>query len=208
VSPGAESPSQSIRAQRPRRRRLRLLFALLIIGVAAGLAVGWRPLLVGFAQLFRVDDPARSDAMVVLIGGESDRPLRAAELYRRGMAPVILMGANTDTEANRHVLLSHGVPSQAIRTLGQIASTRDEALRVRDYARVNPIRRVLIVTTALHSARARWIFRRVLRKTGVDVRVAATDDERFDESNWYRSEAGRLFYLRELVKVVYYRLAY
>jgi uncharacterized SAM-binding protein YcdF (DUF218 family) len=185
------------------------LLTLIAVAVAIlGLVVTNRPLLVGFAHRFRADDPAPSDVLVVLTGGRSDRALKAAELYQRGVAPVVLIGSDRDTPTNLRDLHSAGVPDEAIRMIGSVASTRDEAVRVRDYLRAHPARRILVVTTAYHSARARWIFRRVLRDTGAEVHLAATEDARFNESNWYRSADGRSIYFRELLKTIYYRLAY
>ena len=85
-----------------------------------------RPLLVGFAFLFRVDDPpTASDAVVVLLGGSDSRPLKAAELYRRGLAPVVLLADLNETERNRQALIRSGVPAEAIRILpGVGCSTR------------------------------------------------------------------------------------
>src|SRR5438309_819965 len=80
-----------------RRRRRRWLVRISVaLGVLLLLTAFHRPLLTGFAGLFRVDDPAPSDALVVLLGGPTNRPQRAAELYRRGIAPLILIGTSTD----------------------------------------------------------------------------------------------------------------
>ena len=59
---------------------------LLAIGLAIGLMMILHPaLLTGLALQFRVDDAAASDALVLLLGGEHDRPRKAAELYRQGL---------------------------------------------------------------------------------------------------------------------------
>src|SRR5579883_3195888 len=78
----------------PHRMRLRrfLMRAGVVAIVLAGLVAAHRPILVGFAYLFRVDDPAPSDAIVLLLGGMNHRAEKAAELYRQKLAPTILMG--------------------------------------------------------------------------------------------------------------------
>jgi uncharacterized SAM-binding protein YcdF (DUF218 family) len=197
------------------RRIVRTGLILGLVGVAAWL--GHRPLLVGFARLFRIHDPVPSDALVVLLGQWAVRPVTGADLYRQGLAPLILVcEANpeadpdsSDSTLTRAVLIRSGVPAEAIRILpGAIESTWEEALRVRDYARAHRIRRITVVTSAFHTARARWIFRKTLRGMNIEVRMAAAFDPRFDESNWYLREVGRGCYLSELMKAVYYRLAY
>jgi uncharacterized SAM-binding protein YcdF (DUF218 family) len=171
------------------------------------------PFLTWFAYRFRAEDPpAASDAIVFLLGA-LDRSPKAADLYRRGLAPVVLMCPTDDAwdEAERHrrILRESGVPAEAIRILpGEVArSTHDEALRVRDYLRAHPARTITVVTSAYHTARARWTFRRVLRGTGVEVRMAASEPP-FDESDWFRHDEGIRRYLAEAVKTIYYRAAY
>src|SRR4051812_10936580 len=77
---------------RPKRWRRRLIAGLAILIVLAVGAIERKPLFVGYAYLFRVDNPAPSDALVVLLGGLADRPARAAELYRQGVAPKVVLG--------------------------------------------------------------------------------------------------------------------
>ncbi|CAN5668135.1 hypothetical protein BH23PLA1_BH23PLA1_37710 [soil metagenome] len=188
------------------RRRGRVVLVLALALMA--LALAHRPLLVGFAHGFRVDDPAPADALVLLLGGERDRAEKVAELYHCGLAPMVLMGDDPDLDMNRAFLIEGKVPAEALRSLGPTVGTFEEAQRVKVYAEAHGLRRVTVVTTAFHTARARWTFERALRGTGVEVRTAASRDPRFDENNWYKTEAGRLAYRREAIKAIYYRLVY
>lgn len=204
----------------PLRRRLRRWFywGLAVVLVGGVLVLAHRPLLVGFATSFRVDDPAPSDAIVLLLGGTDHRPAKVAELYRRHLAQRVLMAgarprpvlSRDETAENQKVMIRAGVPQEAIQILPGIAtSTRDEALLVRDYVRSDPsIRRIVVVTSAFHTARARWIFRKVLRDSGVEVRTAAVDHPDFNETNWYTRDESLVVYFSEALKSVYYRLAY
>lgn len=194
-------------AGRNRRRQLGAVLVA-IFGSSLVICFVWKPLLVAYAFRFRVDHPVPSDVLVVLTGGEDDRAARAGELYRRGFACIVLICSDSDTKTNVQNIVEAGVPPEAIQTLGAVGTTYDEAVRVRDYVRANSVRRITLVTTAYHTARARWVFRRVLRGDGVEVHVAASEDARFNESDWYKSAAGRQFYVRELFKTIYYRLAY
>lgn len=215
LAPGPILPE--IRDPRIARRRRRVA---ILGGAAASLllvALFHRTALTGFAGLFRVDDPAPSAAIVLLLGGSHHRPQRAAELYRAGVAPVVLLGTMTDdtlavydeTKIDVALLERHGVPRSAIVVLpGKVTSTREEAARVADYARTHPMTRITVVTTAFHTSRARWIFRRVLAVRGIDVRMAAAEHPDFDEASWFRTDEGLLTYLNEAFKVVWYRLRY
>src|SRR5262249_12267159 len=117
-------------------------------------------------------------------------------------------GSNPETDMNREYLTASGVPETAISVLGAIASTRDEAVAVNEYVMHHPVRRITVVTTAFHTARTRWIFARVLHGPGVEIRTAASDSRDFSETDWYTSSRGRFIYSSELVRWLYYRLAY
>lgn len=191
-----------------KRKRPWILGAAMVLVV---LVLAHHPLLVSFAHRFRVDDPAPSDALVLLMGDRhGERAERAAELYRQGLAPLILVGATSETESRCGILRARGVPAGAIRVMDRVASTHDEASRTRDAIRSlpGPVHRVTLVTSSFHTARARWVFRRVLRGLGVEVRAAASCHPAFDESTWYRTWPGRKFYSWEIVKTAYYRLVY
>ncbi len=197
--------------------RLRLIASVVVLGALPALLVAEHHLLLTrFARLFRVDDPAPADAIVVLLGGWQCRPVRAAALYNQGIAPIILLSGAApipypdvnDSALNVRVLRHEGVPAASIVVLPlNSTSTREEAEQVREYVRTHPIRRIVVVTTAFHTARARWIFERVLRRTAVEVRMAAADDPRFNEQNWYTNQ-GLVTYSEEAIKRLYYSLVY
>lgn len=195
------------------RRRIVRGGILLLVADGLWLILTYEPFLTWFAYRFRSEDPpARSDAIVFLLGA-LDRSSKAGELYRQGLAPVILMGPTDgswdEAERHRRILIDQGVPAEVIRVLpgAVVRGTHDEALRVREYVRAHPVRRITVVTSAYHTARTGWTFRRVLRDTGVEVRMAASDPG-FTEADWFlRDDAIRL-YLSEALKMAYYRVVY
>ena len=133
-------------------------------------------LLLGFAWLMRhsilrkaaslwiiSDRIAQADAIVVL-GGRSDlRPGAAAELYKCGLAPQILVPDGQ--EVNRTMLLRGGIPSGAIVSYGNgVSSTYDEAHAVNDWATQSEAKRIIVITEIFGGRRVRWIFNRALRR--------------------------------------------
>jgi uncharacterized SAM-binding protein YcdF (DUF218 family) len=189
-----------------------------LVACAGLLAVVHRPLLERFARAFRVDDPGQSDAIVLLLGGADHRPQGVAKLYRKELAPLVLVAHARklkdfpldELEVSRTILLREGVPAGAIIALpGVGTSTREEATYARKYAEEHPsIRRLTVATTSFHTARARWIFERVFAGTGVTIRTAAIPHPDFGENDWYRSDEGLVTYFTEAFKFLYYRLAY
>ena len=185
--------------------------------VIVGLVTAHRPILSTFAGFFRVNDPAPSEAIVLLLGGADHRPNTAAALYRRGVAPVVLLGTalrtiageSDETLVTANALETLGVPRSAIVILpGTVTSTREEAASVSRYAATHPMRRITVVTTAFHTARARWVFRKVLRNQGIDVRMAAATSPHYNEADWYKTDEGLLAYFNEAFKTIYYRVRY
>lgn len=194
---------------------MRTVGILALLGVAVlFLPAGLR----AYAGWFRVDDPAPADAIVLLLGGESNRPERAAELFREGIAPVILLGDSgrfgksqrSETGETVRILIAEGVPAEAIRVLPPpvVTSTFMEARAVRNYAVEHSLKRIVVVTTTFHTRRARWIFRRTLKGLPIDVRAAAARHPQFDESDWFHTDEGLVTYLDESIKTIYYWIVY
>ncbi len=200
----------------PRWRQGRRLAGRLLVVAALGMAlvVFHRPILTGYARLFEVNDPAPSDAIVLLLGGLAHRPDHAAALYRQGLAPRIVfatldenMGDDGETPRTLRKLLRLGVPREAITVLPHRAeSTKQEAQGVREEARRLGWKRITVVTSDFHTRRARWIFRRTLADTGVTVHMASAHNPRIDSTNWWRGDEGLVLYVDETLKTLYYWL--
>lgn len=102
-----------------------------------------------------------------------------------------------------------GVPRGAISLVPvAVTSTKEEAEAIKPVVVAAGMKRITVVTTAFHTKRAQWIFRKVFRGTGIDIRMAAATDPSFDETNWYRRDESLLVYFSETVKTLLYRLLY
>ena len=120
-------------------------------------------------QILCVDSgDVQADALVVLGGGSMERPIRAAELFRSGVAPSIIVSGRGDFALNRKILLAAGVPASAIHVELESNSTKQNAqfsiplLRALGAERKaqgeeSPLR-VIIVTSWYHSRRALHTF--------------------------------------------------
>jgi uncharacterized SAM-binding protein YcdF (DUF218 family) len=112
--------------------------------------------------------PSRYEAQGVHLTPAGDRIAMTRELYRLGKAPVVLLGGNVNKldgvrrvegEIIRDLLVTWGVPAEAIIPLGENQDTHDEALKVRALATERGWHRVLLVTSANHMRRAEAVFR-------------------------------------------------
>jgi uncharacterized SAM-binding protein YcdF (DUF218 family) len=107
-----------------------------------------------------IDDGSRqADAIVLLGGGSGERPSRAAELFRAGVAPRILVSGAGDADGNRLLLMHRGVPASAISLEPDSKTTRENALLSIPLLRAAGAKKIIIVTSWYHSRRALHCFR-------------------------------------------------
>jgi uncharacterized SAM-binding protein YcdF (DUF218 family) len=136
-----------------RRRVLKIVAGLLVLLLAAG-ALAW----LFPQQVLTVDSgPVKADVLVVL-GGTPDRAARAAELFKEGEAPKILVSGFGDDVSNEHLLERSGVPATAITLEGKSRTTQQNAEMSIALLRQMGAKRVIIVTTWYHSRRGLMCF--------------------------------------------------
>ena len=184
------------------------------------------PLLVGVGTLVHDTDPLDStDAIVVLAGG-LDRLIEAADLFRSGYAPVIvltrppenpavseLQSRGIDVSDGLEVRLGYlealGVPRSATTVLQEIvASTHQEAELVADWAESVDVERIVIVTTGFHTARAKLAFTRSFHGQSTVLLFRASRTSGFNPAAWWHDRHGVRTVLVELQKQLYYRFMY
>ena len=212
-------------APRPKRRRGRR-WLIVLSSLAAACLLLWllrAPILTAAARYLSVHDPLRKADAIFVFGGDPDiRPYAAAELYRRGWAPRVLVPGMetgrlasaglmpTQTELFVGVLKMEGVPDSAVRVLdlpGGTSSTTEDAEVLREWARRTNTRRIIAVTTTYHTRRARFALRRALKGTEVEVVMHGAPTRGYSERDWWRSESGLTTYFNEYLKLARYRLA-
>ena len=215
----AASPSREfgeLLGEPPRPSRLKRW--LVGLGLAAALVTGCyllrAPIMRESAQAWVVNEPlTNADAIVVLGGSPSTRPFVAAKLFNEGYAPRVLVMSNEgsptddlgvttrDLDLNRRVLRALKVPDSAVVAVGRnVSSTYEEALAVRDWARSNRVRRLLIPTDLFHTRRVAWIFGKSLQDSGVEVRVSAIPHRKYGTTNWWQHEDGLIGFQNEILK--------
>lgn len=197
-------------------RRAAKILAVVVLLLAVGLAA-WA--YCAASWLKNDDVPIKADAIVVL-AGRFERSMHAADLYRAGHAPlVVLSEAVPDASArklealgirfpsavdiHRQVLQAKGVPADKVELLGAPAlSTADEAASIA--ARFGQAgRKLIIVTSPSHVYRARLVIASALAGRGVQLAVCATSYESFPDAWWTSQDAARDVLL-EWAKILFY----
>lgn len=201
--------------------RLLLLFTLL-----AG--TGWLlrlPLLRTLGgYLVAGDQPAAADAILVLSGDSSERVWEAADLYREGWAPLIVLttpetspavarlaargvAIPSEPEIARQILNELGVPAEAVLQVpATVDSTAAEARNFRTFTVGRGWQRVLVVTSPFHTRRSRLLFRQVLGSIGIDVRVVPSRHGSFRGEDWWRERSGVRNLIIEYQKLFLYAI--
>jgi len=209
----------------PKPRRWLRHLAWLVAFLCALLLVAYvfrAPLLTGVANAWIVNDaPEKADAIVVLGGGVECRPAAAARFYKEGLAPKILimdvdlspteqMGVKQpEKSVTRQILLRSGVPESAIETVGHaVHNTYQESVGVKEWAKQNGAKRLLIATEIFHTRRVSWLFRKQFRGTGTELRVVAVQPWEYQSTNWWQNEHGLIDFQNEWLKLPYYWLKY
>jgi uncharacterized SAM-binding protein YcdF (DUF218 family) len=144
-----------------------MLFAVLALLAALGIAAAcWCQWVYGQIEHYAdLDQAAQADAIVVFGAAEYDgRPSpvfrarldHALELYKRGLAPLIITlgggggDAYSEGAVGQGYLMSRGVPESAIIAETESRNTEESARRVAVIARANGLRRLVIVSDGTH----------------------------------------------------------
>lgn len=186
----------------------KLVVLLCLVALCGFLYLIRRPLLRVAGEYWVVEDRLeRSDALIVLSDDNfyADRATRAAELFRQGMAPVVVASGRRlrsyagIAELMQHDLVERGVPGSAVLRVPQMGdNTREEAEALWPVVEGHRWRRVIVVTSNSHTRRARYIFKRVFPAT-VEVCVAAARDFEYDPNHWWESRRGQKRFFHESV---------
>ena len=172
------------------------------------------------------DELMRADVIVPLAGGSWDREIEAAELFREGYAPRVVLTSEPEIPARAYledrgihlpmgeerrlqVLAALGVPRERVTVLTQpVTSTLDEAQRVGAWAAQSGIRGVIIVSSYQHTARAKYIFERYAATPQTTFIVRPTKLSEFRPESWWTTRAMLREGIFELEKLIAYRLRY
>ena len=192
---------------------------------ALGLCVTGALLFAYAGRFLEVHDPlpTAADAIVIMAGSIPDRTLEAADLYRAGLAPrvVVTKEQRRSGEERLHArgvtlpenhdltitaLEALGVPRTALVLLARRNdSTESEARTIARWACGRGFRHLIVVTSRPHSRRARRILRESLGPA-VALSLAPTRYDPFHATRWWRDRRSAKFVWWEYEKLAHYWL--
>lgn len=186
------------------RRFLLGLIGGLTLGILAALSG-----LVGLGHYLAVEDPlAPADAIVALSGDQGARTATAVDLWKRGLAPLIVFAGSSEdptsissAEIMKREAVNQGVPADRVLTEPSSATTKENATRVTDLLSASKIKRAILVTSPYHQRRAATLFERQIVDTGITFRNYPARDHEWDPNLWWTSEPSRSLTLVEIAKL-------
>lgn len=201
--------------------KLRGLRRAILLGLAAGLAL-FIPSGLQAIGLYLVvaDRLTPADAIYVLEGMTPAREVEAAILYRRRLAPRVVLALGRDPapiarrlarepvpqERAARVLARLGVPGRAIvRLTREVENTEQELAVDFEFARAGGFRRVIFVTSPPHTRRVRTIWD-ARYQARLPALVYPTSFEDWDPSRWWRSRRWLEESLHELVGIAHFKI--
>ncbi len=161
------------------------------IGLAVVAAVVMMDLAANAGKVLVVDEPERSDVILVLAGETEHRPARALALFDQGYAQRVVLDVPAAAKvydftqvqfAEKYV---QGLPQAAAVTICPIdgLSTRDESHDAERCLEHEAGKRILLVTSDFHTRRALSVFRHEIPGKVFSV-AASRDDTQFGERWW------------------------
>lgn len=197
---------------------LKFIGALTVIA-----ALGATAALLLLGSWLQYETPLEKADYILPLAGDDHRLLKAAELYKAGYAPIILLGyehprpptrmdeiaaklgrPRVQSQEWRQNILAHlEVPATAIvdYSSGHV-STIEEAEAVRQYVGEKTVR-IIVVTSPSHSRRAKIIFESTLPRAKL---MFASPPEGALSNPWWADQYSAIAAVIESTKVVYFWL--
>ena len=178
------------------------------------IVVGYLILVAVGMALSMPDIPRKSDALVLLSGGDQTREQEITRLYKKGYAEKVILTRTSGSTRGNHIytlqdLAKIGVPAEAILfTSGQSDSTYDEARHTVELMDAHNMGAAIVVTDPYHVFRARMIFKGEFRESRKAVWVRGARGHWYNPFTWMLKIQGWEVTVKELGKIGAYLLGF
>jgi len=208
----------------PRKRKRRLVFFSAFV-LTVLLVVIFRVNIlrsIGNGLVYK-DKLEPCDAIFVLSGSPDERAKHAAYLHKKGYAPRIvctgsitpenveILGLDTkEAQITQTALIKrYKVADTVITCLLEGTSTKEEADAILNYAEKHHLSKIMIVSTAFHTNRVKYIFRKKFKRNkNIKICIQPAPALDYNERYWWKDEEGLLTVYTEYAKKMYYFFKY
>ncbi|WP_162532449.1 YdcF family protein [Candidatus Scalindua japonica] len=161
--------------------------------------------------------------MILNLSGDFGRVVYTAELaHRYPKAQILITWAEIpfnskileeagvefplNKDVMRKLLIVKGVEDHRIGVIGKwLTSTLEEALTLQKYWQSNSFNKLLVVTSPVHSRRAKFTFQEIFKDTDVEISVLSDPYDPFNPGKWWKDEGSLLNVVSEGLKILLYR---
>lgn len=161
--------------------------------------------------LFVADEPGQAELVMVFGGKRAERGSKAAQLYKQGLAPRILVTGGDrrgtgvpEAETLKATLMRENVPETVITLETNSTNTWESVQKsvpiVDHLIGWKSMTAVILVSSPVHMKRVKQVVARYIPR---EVKIYCVPDDRSDitRDNWWTTEEGREQVFRELEKV-------
>ena len=185
------------------------------------------PILTRMGEYLVVRHPLeKSDLIVCLAGAAVERGLEAADAYKEGLAPMVLVSRERLPDGQAvlegrgvHYPESRDLSIKALEGLGVsrseiiacdrfVGSTFEEAGAVREVVLEKGYGSLIIVTSPTHTRRSWLTFQKVFEEDDVKIRVVPSRYSEFRSDAWWKTGRHLKEVLLEYQKLLYYTVKY
>jgi len=159
--------------------------------------------------------PVSADIIVALGGDEGDRVKMAAKLYKKGYAKKILLtGMADDFKIVQHqnwrikYLLDQQIPEEALIYDRVSTNTHQEVSNLAVLLKMHSWGNALIISDPPHMRRLSFCLNPLFKEQGLNYKLIQTEPDNWQSNYWWRNANWKIFCLLEVVKILYYTLAY
>ncbi|MEK5435779.1 MULTISPECIES: YdcF family protein [Paenibacillus] len=150
------------------------------------------------------EPPNQADVIIVLSGGQ-DRVEKAAELYKSGYAPyIILSNAKESTSSSGDMLqtaLNLGIPQEAIYTENAASSTYQNAEFTLPIMKEHDFKSTIVVSSDFHMRRVKLLFDRVYKKSDIELTYVGSVSG-YNAKRWWSDRKSTETTFNEYVKMI------
>ncbi|MEK4346221.1 YdcF family protein [Paenibacillus sp. FSL P4-0184] len=150
------------------------------------------------------ESPKQADVIIVLSGGQG-RVEQAAELYKAGYAPyIILSNAKESTSKSGDMVqtaLKLGIPKDLIFTENAAESTYQNAEFTLPIMQEHDFKSAIVVSSDFHMRRVKFLFDRVYKKSKIELTYVGSPSV-YNAERWWSDRKSRETTFNEYVKII------
>jgi len=200
----------------------KILLIFLLVPILGFSLLFHKEILEAYARLFVVSNATKNaDMIIVLSGAPEERLLEAIKLYKKGYSKKIFYTDPIKYESEhkypeiflsqltiaKKVAQKEHIKIHIIPNLNKGAtSTFDEAYDTARYVKKHNIKHIILITSAFHSRRALYAFKKIFQKKGIDINIEMyVPPQQLKRINgWWRREVDISYMVTEPFKMLIY----